>query len=90
MAAAISEISRTGYDPAETTHEMLEYGTFPPVKLYVSRPDVHVPSDRVEADIARVQDHAQWRAWAAQECLGARHQFGYGERLDEIIVGTGI
>src|SRR5215831_15933397 len=81
---------RLGNYAPETTHEMFKDGALTAVKLDVGRPDAHIPSDRVEADIARIQDHAQRRTRPPQERLGARHEFRNRERFDEIIVGTGI
>src|SRR5262249_53691813 len=79
-----------GNDAPEATHEMLKDSALTPVKLDVGRPDAHISSDRVETNVARIQDYAQSRTRPPQECLGACHEFRYGKRFDEIIVGTGI
>ncbi len=52
--------------------------------------DAHVATDRVEGDIAGLQDGAKRTARPAQQGLGTGDQLAHGERLDEVIVGAGV
>jgi hypothetical protein len=77
-----------GDDPPEATHQVFEDCAFPPRHENGLLADSYIPSDRIEADVARGQDGPERTAWPPQQRLRTRDQFGHCKRLHEIVIGA--
>src|SRR3989442_4705857 len=66
---------RLGHYTPETPHQLLERGGLSSRQENIGPVDDDLATDRVEREIARVQDGSERPAGAAQQRLDARNQF---------------
>ena len=81
---------RLGDDPAGTPHEMLEDGALAPRQDQHGLADAQVAADRIEGDVAGLQQGAERALRSAQQRLDAGDDFAHGKRLDQVVVGASV
>src|SRR5262245_55686893 len=74
----------------EPAQEMLEDGAFTACQLDRRGAHTYITPDRVEVNIASLEDRAQRPARTAEQCFGAGDELTDGKGLDKVVVGAAI
>ena len=77
-------------DPAETSHQVLQNCALAAWQRDGLIADPDVPTDRVEGDVARLQDRAERSSGSSQQGLGSRDELGHREGFDEIVIRAAV